>query len=87
MQKLREQEEQIALRLDKKKQKKLKLEQTTRKITTMDPKEILEKTKIYKENNEKQDADEKNQEELEKLLFKSAVRHIESEKQPIMLCR
>ena len=43
------------MRLDKKKQKKLKLQQTTRKITTMDPKQIIQKAKIYKQKKELQE--------------------------------
>lgn len=46
---LKKQEEEISGRLSKKKEIKMKLHDTARKITSMDNNEIIEKTKNYAE--------------------------------------
>lgn len=76
MAKLREQEEQITARLTKKKEIKMKIEETTRKISSMKPSEIMEKSKCLEAEPEKLEQAEG--EELEKVLLASAVRKMGS---------
>ncbi len=63
------QEEQITARLEKKKQIKMKFHETSRKISSMKPSEVLQKSKRINELNSK----EEDIEDLEKLLFKTAI--------------